>query len=76
MECARAGSCDHGVNPGSGRRCRTFPPLRDVVSRLTQYVKGSVEHLYWGSMMRHVPELRQLCMSKSVYLRIDFRSWG
>ena len=25
MEWAQAGSCDHGVNPGSGRRCWTFP---------------------------------------------------
>jgi hypothetical protein len=37
-----------------------LPSLRDVVSRFTHYVEGSVERLYWGSMMRHVPELKQL----------------
>ena len=53
-----------------------LPPLRDVVSRLTHYVEGSVEHLYWGSMMRHVPGLKQLSMSISVDLRLDFRPSG
>ncbi len=48
------------------------PSRRDVVSRLTHYVEGSVERLYWGSMMQHVPELKQLCMSTSVDLRLDF----
>ena len=48
-----------------------LPSLSDIVSRFTQYVEGSVEHLYWGSMMRHVPGLKQLCMSKSVDLRLD-----
>ena len=53
-----------------------LPSLRDVVSRFTHYVEGSVERLYWGSMMRHVPELKQLCMSTSVDLRLDFRPLG
>jgi hypothetical protein len=36
-----------------------LPSCRDVVSSLTHYVNGSFERLYWGSMMRHVPELKQ-----------------
>ncbi len=48
------------------------PSRHDVVSRLTYYVEGPVEHLYWGSMMRHIPELKQSCMITSVDLRLDF----
>ena len=46
--------------PGPRPPMLDLPSLRDVVSRFTHYVEGSVEHLYWGSMMRHVPELKQL----------------
>ena len=53
-----------------------LPPRRDVVSRLTHYVEGSFEHLYWGSMMRHVPGLKQLCKSTSVDLSLDFSPLG